>query len=98
MHQPPEVMEGPAEIRGKFRGPGVHQVQGQDELGHLLQGLIDRGVFQVGFPERLVVQQFRPPPLIDAAGVGVHRDDLTRGKGLGSHPGIQKGGDGKFPG
>jgi len=35
VHQPAEVVEGPAELRGEFRGPGVHQVEGQDELGHL---------------------------------------------------------------
>ncbi len=61
--QAPEVVQGPAEIRGKFRGSGVHQVQGQNELGHLLQGLIDRGVLQVGFPGRLALQQFRHPSL-----------------------------------
>ena len=45
-----------------------------------------------------MVQQFRHLPLIDAAGVGVHRDDLARCNGLGGHLGIQEGGQGKFPG
>ena len=53
VHQPPQVVEGAAKLRGEFRGLGVHQVQGQDKFGYLPQGLIDRGVFQVGFPGRL---------------------------------------------
>ena len=97
MHQPPQVVEGLTTLRGKFRGPGVHQVQGQDEFGHLLQGFIDRGIFQVGFPGRLAIQQFRHLPLVDAAGVGIYRDDLPGGNGLGGHLGIQEGGQGKFP-
>ena len=36
VHQPSEVVERLAEIRGKFRRSGVHQVQGQDKLRHLL--------------------------------------------------------------
>ena len=51
----------------------------------------------MGFPGRLVIQQFRHLPLIDTAGVGVHRDDLARGNGLGGHLGVQESGEGKFP-
>ena len=93
-----DVMEGAAVFRRKSRGIlGIDQIEGDDLLHYILQGLKHRAVRKVIFAP-FGFQEFRDEAVVDVVKIGVHGDHLPRRQDLAGVAGRQNGGDLELPG